>query len=186
MVGTRGAYRLAGSIESVRVPATVQTVLAARIDRLASDDKRLLQTAAVIGKDLPFAAAHRRGPEADLHASLARLVSAELLYSIRLFLRWPFKRLTHDVAYGSLLQERRRALRPDRRGDRAALRRPPGRARRAAGRARSEPSCGSRRRRTGGRPGVKADGRAACSEAVAAFERTLVALVRLPGDGRDA
>ena len=87
LVGTRGAYRLAGSIESVRVPATVQTVLAARIDRLASDDKRLLQTAAVIGKDLPFGLlrAIAEAPEADLHASLARLVSAELLYSIRLF-----------------------------------------------------------------------------------------------------
>ncbi len=45
-----------------QVPATVQAVLAARIDRLAPEDKRLLQAAAVIGKDVPFAllAGHRR------------------------------------------------------------------------------------------------------------------------------
>src|SRR6185295_5084701 len=55
LVGERGTYRLAGPLASVRVPATVQAVLAARIDRLPPAEKRLLQTAAVIGKDVPYA-----------------------------------------------------------------------------------------------------------------------------------
>ena len=53
LIGERGAYRLAGPIASVRVPATVQAVLAARIDRLPPDAKALLQTASAIGKDVP-------------------------------------------------------------------------------------------------------------------------------------
>src|SRR5262249_54247633 len=54
LAGERGAYRLARPVEEIRVPATVQTVLAARIDRLPPEEKRLLQMAAVIGKDVPF------------------------------------------------------------------------------------------------------------------------------------
>ena len=46
LLGERGKYRLAGSFEITRVPATVHAVLAARIDRLSADDKRLLQSAA--------------------------------------------------------------------------------------------------------------------------------------------
>ncbi|MGH2669384.1 MAG: ATP-binding protein, partial [bacterium] len=53
--GERGAYRLAKPVEGIQVPATVQAVLAARIDRLPPEEKRLLQTAAVIGKDVPYA-----------------------------------------------------------------------------------------------------------------------------------
>ena len=55
LVGEGGNYRLAKPIESTQVPATVQAVLAARIDRLLPNEKRLLQSAAVIGKDVPFA-----------------------------------------------------------------------------------------------------------------------------------
>jgi predicted ATPase len=54
LVGERGAYRLARTAETIQVPATAQAILAARIDRLASEDKRLLQAASVIGKDVPF------------------------------------------------------------------------------------------------------------------------------------
>ena len=186
LVGTRGVYRLAGSIESVRVPATVQTVLAARIDRLASDDKRLLQTAAVIGKDLPFGLlrAIAEAPEADLHAGLARLVSAELLYSIRLFPEpeYTFKHaLTHDVAYGSLLQERRRALhaRIVEAIERLYADRLDEHVERLAEHAFRAELWGQAAA-YGRQAGVKADGRAAYSEAVAAFERTLMALARLP------
>jgi len=53
LVGERGAYRLARALPSIQVPATVQAVLAARIDRLAPEAKRLLQTAAVIGTEVP-------------------------------------------------------------------------------------------------------------------------------------
>src|SRR5437867_3997415 len=97
------------------VPATVQAVLAARIDRLAPEDKHLLQTAAVIGTDVPFALLQAIAdmPEEMLHRGLAHLQAAEFLYEMRLFpeLEYTFKHaLTHEVAYGSLLLERRRVL----------------------------------------------------------------------------
>ena len=106
------------------MPATVQAVLAARIDRLPPEEKRLLQTAAVIGKDVPFAllraiAARQRTRRrairhgGDLSVGLAQLQAAEFLYEASLFpeLEYTFKHaLTHEVAYGSLLQERRKAL----------------------------------------------------------------------------
>ena len=55
LIGERGAYRLAHDAKAIQVPATVQAILAARIDRLPPEDKRLLQAASVIGKDVPFA-----------------------------------------------------------------------------------------------------------------------------------
>jgi len=97
------------------VPATVHAMLAARIDRLPSEDKDLLQTASVVGTDVPVAvlAAVACGPADILPASLARLQAAEFLYETRMFpdAAYTFKHaLTNEVAYGSLLQERRRAL----------------------------------------------------------------------------
>jgi predicted ATPase len=93
----------------------VQAVLAARIDRLPPEEKRLLQTAAVIGTEvlLPVLQAIAEVPEAELHRGLAHLQAAEFLYETRLFpdQAYTFKHaLTHEVAYGSLLQERRRVL----------------------------------------------------------------------------
>jgi tetratricopeptide (TPR) repeat protein len=115
LAGERGAYRLARAPETVQIPATAQAILAARIDRLAEEDKRLLQAASVVGKDVPFAllqAIAEEGEEA-LRRGLGRLQAAEFLYEAGLFadLEYTFKHaLTHEVAYGSLLQERRRAL----------------------------------------------------------------------------
>src|SRR5439155_3115190 len=87
LAGERGAYRLAKPFESTQVPATVQAVLAARIDRLPPEDKRLLQTAAVIGKDVPYPLllAIAELPEAELREGLARLQAAEFLYETSLF-----------------------------------------------------------------------------------------------------
>jgi tetratricopeptide (TPR) repeat protein len=115
LVGARGAYRLAQALPSIQVPATVQAVLAARIDRLPPEDKRLLQTAAVIGHELPLPLlqAIAEAPEDALQRSLAHLQAGEFLYETCLFpeREYTFKHaLTHEVAYGSLLQERRRAL----------------------------------------------------------------------------
>jgi class 3 adenylate cyclase/tetratricopeptide (TPR) repeat protein len=115
LVGTPGAYRLAQSLPTIQMPATVQAVLAARIDRLAPEEKRLLQTAAVIGTEVPFTLlqAIAELPEATLHRGLAHLQAAEFLYETHLFpdLAYTFKHaLTYEVAYSSLLQERRRAL----------------------------------------------------------------------------
>jgi predicted ATPase len=75
LVGTPGAYRLVQPLQGMPVPATVQAVLAARIDRLPPEDKRLLQTAAVIGTDVPFALLRTIAdvPEATLHRGLAHL-----------------------------------------------------------------------------------------------------------------
>ena len=115
LVGEPGAYRLVQDRADVRVPPTVQAILAARIDRLPPDDKRLLQTAAVVGKDVPFALlqAIAELSEDDLQRGLSQLRAAEFLYEASLFPEpeYTFKHaLTHEVAYGSLLQERRRAL----------------------------------------------------------------------------
>jgi class 3 adenylate cyclase/tetratricopeptide (TPR) repeat protein len=115
LAGARGAYRLAQPVEAIQVPATVQSILAARIDRLPLEEKRLLQSAAVIGKNVPFALLQGicALPEDELRRGLAHLQAAEFLYETSLFpdLEYTFKHaLTHDVAYGSVLQERRREL----------------------------------------------------------------------------
>jgi class 3 adenylate cyclase/tetratricopeptide (TPR) repeat protein len=115
LTGERGAYRLAKEFGAIQVPATVQAMLAARIDRLPPDDKRLLQTASVIGKDLPWVLllAIAGLSEDELRRGLARLQAAEFVYEARLFpdVEYTFKHaLTHEVAYGSLLLERRRAV----------------------------------------------------------------------------
>src|SRR5438552_3730946 len=115
LVGAPGAYRLAQPLASLQMPATVQAVLAARIDRLPPEEKHVLQTAAVIGTEvsLPLLQAIAELPEADLYRGLAHLQAAEFLYETRLFpeREFTFKHaLTHEVAYSSLLQERRRVL----------------------------------------------------------------------------
>ena len=116
LVGERGAYRQARPIDTIQVPESVQTVLMARIDRLDPDAKRLLQTAAVIGKDVPFALLRAivEGPDQELHGALTHLLATELrMYEADLFpeLVYTFKHaLTHEVAYDSLLHDQRRAL----------------------------------------------------------------------------
>ena len=115
LAGEPGAYCLARPFESTHVPATVQAVLAVRIVRLPPEDKRLLQVAAVIGKDIPYPllSAIADLPEGELREGLARLQSAEFLYEASLFpeLEYTFKHaLTHEVAYSGQLAERRRAL----------------------------------------------------------------------------
>jgi tetratricopeptide (TPR) repeat protein len=115
LVGEQGAYQLAKRLDDIRVPPTVQAVLGARIDRLPPAEKTLLQTAAVIGKDVPGALlqAVADEPEAELQRSLAHLQAAEFLYETALFpdLEYTFKHaLTHEVTYGGLLHDRRREL----------------------------------------------------------------------------
>jgi tetratricopeptide (TPR) repeat protein len=115
LIGERGHYRLTQPVQAIQVPATVQTILAARIDRLAPEDKRLLQVASVVGKNVPFALlqAIAELPDEALRRRLDHLQAAEFLYETALFpdLEYSFKHaLTHDVTYGGLLQERRREL----------------------------------------------------------------------------
>jgi tetratricopeptide (TPR) repeat protein len=113
--GERGAHHLARPIDTIEVPATVEAVLAARVDRLDPEAKRLLQAAAVIGRDVPFALLQAIAdvPEDALRRGLATLQAAEFLYESGIFPdhEYTFKHaLTHDVAYGSVLQDRRRRL----------------------------------------------------------------------------
>jgi class 3 adenylate cyclase/tetratricopeptide (TPR) repeat protein len=115
LLGERGAYRLTQALPTVQVPATVQAVLAARIDRLPPEEKQLLQTAAVIGTEVPLALLQTIAevPEEPLRRGLTHLQAAEFLYETRLFpeIEYTFKHaLTQQVAYETLLQERRRAL----------------------------------------------------------------------------
>ena len=113
--GGRGNYRLVAPITTIALPVTVQSVLAARIDRLGPEDKRLLQSASVIGKDFALGLL---GEIADadvdtVQRGLANLQAAEFIYETRLFpdREYTFKHaLTHDVAYGGLLAERRQLL----------------------------------------------------------------------------
>ena len=76
--GSRGRYRLIGDVDEIAVPATVQAVLAARIDRLPAETKSILNAAAVIGTHFDVDTLHALLPDAAF-ARLAELVSAELI-----------------------------------------------------------------------------------------------------------
>jgi predicted ATPase len=113
--GPRGRYRLTQPVQAIQVPPTVQAILAARIDRLAPEDRHLLQVASVVGKDVPFALlqAIAELPDEALRRGLESLQAAEFLYETGLYpdLAYSFKHaLTHEVTYGTLLQDRRKAL----------------------------------------------------------------------------
>jgi tetratricopeptide (TPR) repeat protein len=111
----QGAYRLAKAWQPVQLPMTVHMVLAARIDRLPLEAKRLLQIAAVIGHELPLPLLQALAelPVDVLQHGLDHLRAGEFLYETRLFPEHEFTfkhALTHEVAYGSLPHERRRVL----------------------------------------------------------------------------
>jgi class 3 adenylate cyclase/tetratricopeptide (TPR) repeat protein len=121
LVGSRGAYLLVGTADRIEIPPTVHAVLAARIDRLAEREKRVLQMAGIIGKNFaqPLLAqvvsAHDRTSftGADLDSSLRMLCDLDFLFQRALYpvAEYAFKHpLTHEVAYTSQLQERRRAV----------------------------------------------------------------------------
>ncbi len=184
--GERGAYRLVRPVQSLQIPATVQAILAARIDRLPVEDKQLLQTASVVGKDVPFAilTAIAELPEEVLRRALGHLQEAEFLYETSLFpdLEHTFKHaLTHEVTYGSLLQDRRRTLHgrivetierlyPDRLSEHVD------RLAHHAFRGEAWEKAVSYLRQAG----AKAFARSANREALACFEQALTALARLP------
>ena len=115
LLGEKGAYRPSLKIDEIRIPSTVQNVVADRIDRLSIAEKHLLQTAAVIGVivPLPLLRAVAGLPEDELQGQLAHLQAAEFLYESNLFpqLEYKFKHaLTNEVAYGALLHERKTSL----------------------------------------------------------------------------
>jgi predicted ATPase len=99
----------------LHIPPTVQGVLAARIDRLAPEEKALLQQLAVIGREFPLSLLRQviPQPEDELYRLLASLQRKEFLYEQPAFpeVEYLFKHaLTQEVAYGTVLQERRKSL----------------------------------------------------------------------------
>ena len=186
LAGERGLYRLTHPIQAIEVPPTVHAMLAARIDRLPPEDRHLLQLASVIGKDvpLPLLKAIADLPDEGLRRGLERLQAAEFVYeaSVSPELEYTFNHaLTHDVAYGSLLEDRRRALhaalvdaierlytdRPDEHLEELAHHARLGDLREEAVRYLRK-------------AGERAAARSAHREAIAFFEQTLAVLVELP------
>src|SRR5262249_21348065 len=115
LTGEYGAYQLSRDVNTIEIAPTVQALLAARIDHLAGEDKRLLECAAVIGKDVPHDVLQAVAdlPADDLERGVAQLQAADFLYATQLYpdLEHTFKHaLTHEVAYTSMLRSRRRAL----------------------------------------------------------------------------
>jgi tetratricopeptide (TPR) repeat protein len=187
--GEGGAYYLAQPLDTLHVPATVQALLAARIDRLPPEEKRLLQTAAVIGTEVPWPLLQAIAdmPDEALYRSLAQLQAAEFLYETSLFPEhaYTFKHaLTQQVAYESLLLERRRSLHARivealeaLAGERVAeqLERLAYHALRGEVWAKAVTYCQH--------AGTRAHDRTAFREAAAAFEQALQALAHLPEPG---
>ena len=104
-----------GLAGDLAVPDTVQGVLLSRIGHLAETEQALLQSAAVIGKDvpLPVLAAVAELADDPLAQALRHLSAAEFLYEVSTFpeVKYRFRHaLTHEVAYESLRPERRRQL----------------------------------------------------------------------------
>src|SRR6266849_2156730 len=110
-----GAVKLARSLGQLKIPPTVQAILAARIDRLPADAKDLLQTLAVLGREFPLALVGRLLSTSDdeLNRMLSDLQLAEFIYEQPAIgdIEYIFKHaLTQEVAYNSVLSERRRQL----------------------------------------------------------------------------
>jgi class 3 adenylate cyclase/tetratricopeptide (TPR) repeat protein len=113
--GEKGAYRLKGGIDSIPLPSTVQAVIAARIDRLEENGKKVLEIASVVGREISISIldAVASLTPAELSEAVQRLRQTELLYDVP-----PFERqliafrhpLIQEVAYRSLLRDRRREL----------------------------------------------------------------------------
>jgi class 3 adenylate cyclase len=110
-----GVVKLTRSLDTLKIPPTVQGILASRIDRLPAAEKEMLQTLAVIGSEFPIALAREviKKPEDELTGLLNALQLAEFIYEQPTTgaVEYTFKHaLTRDVAYGSLLIERRKQL----------------------------------------------------------------------------
>jgi adenylate cyclase len=113
--GSRGNYRLVRAFEEMEIPATVQAVLAARIDRLGERERGVLQTAALIGKEFPRPILERVAElqANDLSAALAALERAEFIFERSLYPEpeYAFRHpLTQEVALHSQLSDRRKRV----------------------------------------------------------------------------
>ncbi len=110
-----GTAKLTKPLSALRIPPTVQAILAARIDRLPPEERELLKTLAVIGTEFPLALVRQVVdlPAERIDSMLSALQTGEFIYEqpAALDVEYTFKHaLTHDVAYNSLLIERRKFL----------------------------------------------------------------------------
>ena len=109
------AVRITRPLAELKIPPTVQGILAARIDRLPADEKDFLQTLAVLGKEFPLSLVREviRKPDDELNRMLNDLQLAEFIYEQPAVgdTEYTFKHaLTQEVAYNSVLIERRKQL----------------------------------------------------------------------------
>src|SRR5271166_471734 len=110
-----GAVKITRSLNLLKIPPTVQAILAARIDRLPTDEKDLLQTLAVMGKEfqLGLIRAVTAKSDEELNRILGNLQLGEFIYEQPTFpeIEYTFKHaLTQEVAYNSVLTDRRRTI----------------------------------------------------------------------------
>ena len=111
-----GSVKLTQPMSTVKVPATVQAVLASRIDRLPGQQKELLQALAVLGREFPLALVQRVTAQSndELEPMLNQLELGEFIFERQAAsddIEYIFKHaLTQEVVYNSILGERRRAL----------------------------------------------------------------------------
>jgi class 3 adenylate cyclase/predicted ATPase len=115
ILARNGVVKLVRQLAHAHLPVTVQGMLTARIDRLPARDKELLQTLTVIGTEFPFTLARQvtKLPHEELERGLANLRFGEFIYEQPALsdVEYAFKHaLTHEVAYNSLLVERRKLL----------------------------------------------------------------------------
>jgi len=115
LVRSGGDDAVSNAPTGLRLPATVQGILASRIDHLQPAEKELLQTLAVIGREFSFSLLAQvvNRSQDELHHLLARLQTAEFIYEQPVFpdIEYSFKHvLTQEVAYNSLLIERRKVI----------------------------------------------------------------------------
>ena len=110
-----GTVKLTKSLNQLKIPPTVQAILAARMDRLPPDEKDLLQTLAVIGREFSFGLLRNVVAKSDdeLNRMLTDLQFGEFIYEQPATdeIEFIFKHaLTQDVAAKSMLIEKRKAL----------------------------------------------------------------------------
>ena len=115
LIGGHGQYHLETTPTELHISPTVQGVLSARIDRLAGEEKELLQKLSVIGRQFPVSLIKHvvPQPEAEMYRVLSSLQAKEFLYEQPAFpeVEYLFKHaLTQEVAYGTVLQEQRKTL----------------------------------------------------------------------------
>jgi class 3 adenylate cyclase/tetratricopeptide (TPR) repeat protein len=108
------SFFLAKDASGVQVPDTIQGIIAARLDRLEESLKRIVQVAAVIGRDFAFRILDMiTEMKEGLKSGLVNLQGLEFIYEKSLFpeLEYIFKHaLTQEVAYNSLLVKRRKEI----------------------------------------------------------------------------